>query len=58
VREDSPLEPGDVIYSLNDKALSNLTEFRALLDGIAAGEEVVLHVERNGRLRYVEFPIE
>jgi S1-C subfamily serine protease len=58
VRDNSPLEPGDVIYSLNGKALSNLTEVRALLDGMSAGDGIVLHVERNGRLRYVELAIE
>jgi serine protease Do len=58
VRENSALEPGDVIYSLNGKALSNLTELRALLDGMTAGDGIVLYVERNGRLRYVELPIE
>ena len=47
-----------LIYSLNGKPLSNLTEVRALLDGVGPGEVVVLHVERNGRLRYIEFPIE
>lgn len=58
VRENSALEQGDVVYSANGNDLSNLTELRTLLDGMNAGDSVVLYVERNGRLRYVEFPIE
>jgi serine protease Do len=58
VRESSVLEQGDVIYSLNGKDLSNLTELRGLLDGMSSGDEMVLYLERSGRLRYVEFPIE
>jgi serine protease Do len=58
VRENSALEQGDVIYSLNGKDLSNLTELRGLLNGASPGDQVVLYLERNGRLRYVEFPIE
>jgi serine protease Do len=58
VRENSALEQGDVIYSFNGKDLSNLTELRGLLDGMTAGDAAVLYVERNGRLKYVEFPIE
>lgn len=58
VREDNQLEQGDVIYSLNGQALSTLTEVRTLLTGLHAGDLIVLQVERNGRLRYVEFLIE
>jgi len=58
VREDNALEPGDLIYSLNGRALSTLKELRELLDGVRASEGIVLHVERQGRLRYVEFPVE
>ena len=58
VRENSALEQGDVIYTLNGKQLANLTELRALLDGVNVGDGVVLYLERNGRLRYVEMPIE
>jgi len=58
VRENSALEQGDVIYTLNGKVLANLTELRALLEGVNVGDGVVLYLERNGRLRYVEMPIE
>jgi serine protease Do len=48
------LEPGDVIYQLGTQPVSTLQEFGAMLDKIGPGESVVLQIERDGKLRYLE----
>jgi serine protease Do len=52
------LEPGDVIHAVNGKWIMNLGALRAALDGMKAGDSVVLQVERMGELSYVAFTIE
>jgi len=52
------LQPGDVIYTFNGQPLSTLFELRKLLDAAAPGTTAVLQVERSGKLRYVEVPID
>jgi serine protease Do len=48
-----PLLPGDVIYSVNDRAVSSLAQLREALAALAAGAPCVLQLEREGALRYL-----
>jgi serine protease Do len=50
-----PLLPGDVIYSLNQRSVTGLDSLRAALATVQPGAPVVLHVERQGQLRFVAF---
>ena len=50
-----PLVVGDVIHAMNTFAVRSLDGLRVLLDGIKAGSEVVLQVERNGQLMFITF---
>lgn len=49
------LVPGDVIYSLNRRAIANGEELRTGAAALAAGAATVLQVEREGVLMYVSF---
>jgi S1-C subfamily serine protease len=48
-----PLQPGDVIYTLNGARTNTLSSLRARADTFSPGDAVVLQVERGGALRYV-----
>jgi serine protease Do len=50
-----PLVVGDVIHAMNTFAVRSLDGLRVLLDGIKAGSEVVLQIERNGQLMFITF---
>jgi serine protease Do len=52
------LEPGDVIHAVNGTWIMNLAALRAAMDGMKAGDAVVLQIERTGLLSYVAFTIE
>jgi serine protease Do len=52
------LLPGDIIYEVNCKPVSTLSELRAAVDLQKDGEPVVLQVERAGRIRYVEMRVD
>jgi serine protease Do len=54
----TPLQPGDVIYSLNNRPLGSVEDLRAQLATRERGQTVILQVERDGKLRYMEVPIE
>jgi S1-C subfamily serine protease len=56
VRE--PLEPGDVIYALNQEPVTSLVRLRERLAALPGGAPAVLHVERDGELRYLTFEVE
>ena len=47
--------PGDVIYSMNGRNISDLAELRSAVDAPNAGDAVVVQVERNGKLMYLAF---
>ena len=47
------LRPGDVVYAVNGVSVRGLAELRSAVTRPAAGEPLVLHVERAGRLVYV-----
>jgi serine protease Do len=52
---EDPLRPGDVIYMLNQESVTGVDALRGLLAKVAVGDPVVLHVEREGLLRYIAF---
>jgi serine protease Do len=52
-----PLVAGDVIHALNSFAVRSLDGLRVLVDGIKAGSNVVLQIERDGRLMFITFQI-
>ncbi|PYQ42416.1 MAG: peptidase S1 [Acidobacteria bacterium] len=52
-----PLRPGDVIYTLNQQSVTSVEYLRGLLAKLSVGEPVVLHVEREGELRFIGFEI-
>ena len=47
------LRPGDVVYAVNGVPVRGLAELRSAVARPAAGEPLVLHVERSGRLVFV-----
>ncbi len=53
-----PLEAGDVIYAVNRHVVGNVAQLREKLDGMKAGEPVVLLVEREGHLIYVPLELD
>ena len=53
-----PLQPRDVIRSLNNKPIFTLAQLRDLLQGLKPGTPVTLQVQREGRLTYVSFMFE
>jgi serine protease Do len=53
VGPESDLRPGDVVYSVNGVSVRGLAELRAAAARPDAGDPLVLHVERAGRLVYV-----
>jgi serine protease Do len=52
------LLPGDIIYAVNRRAVSSLEDLNTILDGFEPGSTVILQLERDGRLRYVEHTIQ
>jgi serine protease Do len=48
-----PLQPGDVIYSVNQEPVTGVEGLRQVLDRIRPGAPVVLKVERGGELRFL-----
>lgn len=52
------LEPGDILYSINTKPVSTLPDLRKMLADFKSGDVLVLQVEREGKLRYIEYPLE
>jgi S1-C subfamily serine protease len=55
---DGGLAPGDIVYAVNWTPVSGLDELRTAIDALAAGDAVVLQLERDGELLYLAFAIE
>lgn len=55
---DGQLAPGDVVHAVNGTAVRTLAELRAAVDGLKAGDAIVLQVERDAELLYVTLRIE
>jgi serine protease Do len=56
--EGEGLQPGDVIYEMNNQAVVSLDSLRALAKDLNSGDAVVFQVERGGKLRYVAIEME
>jgi serine protease Do len=52
------LKPGDVIYSVNGSPVSTVAALKSKIDQFKIGQEVVMQIERSGRLMYVTLELE
>jgi serine protease Do len=52
------LKPGDVIYSVNGSPVSTVAALRNKINEFKPGQEVVMQIERSGRLMYVTLDLE
>jgi serine protease Do len=52
------LQPGDVIYSVNHAPVATVEALRKKVDEFKAGDEVVMQIERSGRLMFVAVELE
>ena len=48
-----PLLAGDVIHAVNSFAVRSIDGLRVLMDDVRANSELVVQIERNGRLQFV-----
>jgi serine protease Do len=53
-----PLQPRDVIRSLNNEPTVSLRKLRDLLQGLKPGAPVTLQIQREGHLMYVSFTLD
>jgi serine protease Do len=52
------LQPGDVIYSVNKAPVATVEALRKKVDEFMAGDDVVMQIERSGRLMFVTVELE
>jgi len=52
------LQPGDIIHSVNNTPIAQLSTFQAIIEKFQHGDPVVLQIERDGRFQYVAFEME
>jgi S1-C subfamily serine protease len=52
------LQTGDIIHSLNSKAIDSVETLRDLVRDLKPGAAVVLQIERDGGLQYLAFEME
>ncbi len=52
------LEPGDVIFSVNNTPVNALVALRTIVGRLPANAPCVLQVQRQGQLMYLSFEIE
>ncbi len=57
-RSEVPLQPRDIVRSVNNKQVTTLQGLRDAVHGLTPGTPVVLQVQREGRLTYVAFTVE
>jgi serine protease Do len=57
-RSEVPLQPRDVIRSLNNTQMSSLQQLRSAVRAIKPGTPVTLQIQREGRLMYVSFTVD
>jgi len=54
----SQLEPGDVIHALNVEPISSVAALRQALDKRKPADPIILQIERDGRLMYLDLELE
>ena len=47
-------QPGDIIYSINNRSLKSVDELLSILEGLEPGSAVIIQIERDRRLSYLE----
>ena len=47
-------QPGDIIYSINNRSLKSVDESLSILEGLEPGSAVVIQIKRDRRLSYLE----
>jgi serine protease Do len=52
------LQPGDIIRSLNATPMDSVEELRTAVRGLNSGDPVVLQIERDEKLQYVDFELD
>jgi serine protease Do len=52
------LQPGDVIYSVNQSPVATVEALRKKVNEFKPGDEVAMQIERSGRLMFVSIEIE
>ncbi|HVP48079.1 MAG TPA: trypsin-like peptidase domain-containing protein [Bryobacteraceae bacterium] len=52
------LDPGDVIYALNTEPVTSVAALRAALDKLKPAGPVILQIERDGRLQFLDMEVE
>jgi serine protease Do len=52
------LKPGDIIYTVNNRRVATLADVQAAVENTKAGEVVVLQMERQGKLRFIEVAVD
>jgi serine protease Do len=52
------LKPGDVIYSVNGSPVSTVVALKNKINEFKPGQEVIMQIERSGRLMYVTLDLE
>jgi serine protease Do len=55
---DVPLQPRDIIRSLNNQPTVSLRGLRDMLKGLKPGSPVTLQIQRDGRLMYLSFTLD
>ncbi len=53
-----PLQPRDIIRSLNNKQMATLESLKAAMSALMPGAPVTLQIQRDGKLMYVSFTLD
>jgi serine protease Do len=51
----SELQPGDIIYAMNQTPIESLQQLRSALQPMKPGQAVVLQIERDNQMQYIAF---
>jgi serine protease Do len=54
----NPLQPGDVIHTINQRRVSSLDDLQDEIRKLRTGDPVVCQVERGGQLQFIAFEID
>jgi serine protease Do len=56
--EKAKLQPGDIIRSLNATPMDSVEQLRTTVRGLNSGDPVVLQIERDEKLQYIDFEMD